>query len=267
MVLEFCLIVVPVQLPDDKTECSKNNSCVPGYVSTHSNGRKLAARALSFCVVISLCCAHSPVKEAAFRLSLLVLILSYLRELKRKLTFFFQGRADGLNCIGWILDGCVLWWVSKQCESFFKTWSPWSSFTCIDEDLTWKMLLSLKLYYKLQWKIMRIRQWHFPSEQTAFTLKSEETSQGKYYLFTFPWECLHVLVFPGIQTGKCVNYNDSIKTCEVFAWCPVEDDYHVPKWELCLLTLWWPSWEEASSTQLVSATTNDVSLRITIGKS
>ncbi|KFW65146.1 P2X purinoceptor 4, partial [Pygoscelis adeliae] len=33
----------------------------------------------------------------------------------------------------------------------------------------------------------------------------------------------------GIQTGDCVPYNDSIKTCEVFAWCPVEDDYHVPK--------------------------------------
>ncbi|NWU45461.1 P2RX4 protein, partial [Hylia prasina] len=33
----------------------------------------------------------------------------------------------------------------------------------------------------------------------------------------------------GIQTGKCVPYNSSIETCEVFAWCPVEDDYHVPK--------------------------------------
>ncbi|XP_074461987.1 P2X purinoceptor 4 isoform X1 [Larus michahellis] len=33
----------------------------------------------------------------------------------------------------------------------------------------------------------------------------------------------------GIQTGECVPYNGSIKTCEVFAWCPVEDDYHVPK--------------------------------------
>ncbi|NXR36131.1 P2RX4 protein, partial [Zosterops hypoxanthus] len=33
----------------------------------------------------------------------------------------------------------------------------------------------------------------------------------------------------GIQTGECVPYNGSIKTCEVFAWCPVEDDYHIPK--------------------------------------
>ncbi|KAM4890696.1 P2X purinoceptor 4 [Sylvia borin] len=33
----------------------------------------------------------------------------------------------------------------------------------------------------------------------------------------------------GIQTGECVPYNSTIKTCEVFAWCPVEDDYHIPK--------------------------------------
>ncbi|XP_064531150.1 P2X purinoceptor 4 isoform X3 [Pseudopipra pipra] len=33
----------------------------------------------------------------------------------------------------------------------------------------------------------------------------------------------------GIQTGECVSYNSSIKTCEVLAWCPVEDDSHIPK--------------------------------------
>ncbi|OXB84941.1 UNVERIFIED_CONTAM: hypothetical protein H355_016063 [Colinus virginianus] len=33
----------------------------------------------------------------------------------------------------------------------------------------------------------------------------------------------------GIQTGACIPYNRSINTCEVFAWCPVEDDYHTPK--------------------------------------
>ncbi|NWY51842.1 P2RX7 protein, partial [Chionis minor] len=26
----------------------------------------------------------------------------------------------------------------------------------------------------------------------------------------------------GIQTGKCVNYNATVKTCEIRAWCPVE---------------------------------------------
>lgn len=33
----------------------------------------------------------------------------------------------------------------------------------------------------------------------------------------------------GVQTGRCVPYqNSSIKTCEIFAWCPVENDAHVP---------------------------------------
>ncbi|XP_034284646.1 P2X purinoceptor 4 [Pantherophis guttatus] len=36
----------------------------------------------------------------------------------------------------------------------------------------------------------------------------------------------------GIQTGKCIVYNHTnppIKTCEVFAWCPVENDENLPK--------------------------------------
>uniref|UniRef100_UPI00398F6FA4 P2X purinoceptor 2 n=1 Tax=Pristiophorus japonicus TaxID=55135 RepID=UPI00398F6FA4 len=27
----------------------------------------------------------------------------------------------------------------------------------------------------------------------------------------------------GMKTGRCVTYHDSIKTCEVYAWCPVEN--------------------------------------------
>ncbi|XP_067329350.1 P2X purinoceptor 4 isoform X1 [Anolis sagrei] len=35
----------------------------------------------------------------------------------------------------------------------------------------------------------------------------------------------------GVQTGRCVPYpkDTTIKTCEVFAWCPVENDEKVPK--------------------------------------
>ncbi|XP_053557710.1 P2X purinoceptor 4 [Bombina bombina] len=33
----------------------------------------------------------------------------------------------------------------------------------------------------------------------------------------------------GEQTGKCVKYNETVKTCEVFAWCPVENDTETPK--------------------------------------
>uniref|UniRef100_A0A8C2MYB0 P2X purinoceptor n=1 Tax=Cricetulus griseus TaxID=10029 RepID=A0A8C2MYB0_CRIGR len=32
----------------------------------------------------------------------------------------------------------------------------------------------------------------------------------------------------GIGTGKCVPFNESVKTCEVAAWCPVENDADVP---------------------------------------
>ncbi|NXC43399.1 P2RX1 protein, partial [Penelope pileata] len=32
----------------------------------------------------------------------------------------------------------------------------------------------------------------------------------------------------GIMTGKCVNFNATVKTCEIFGWCPVEVDYHIP---------------------------------------
>ncbi|KAF6082322.1 purinergic receptor P2X 4 [Phyllostomus discolor] len=33
----------------------------------------------------------------------------------------------------------------------------------------------------------------------------------------------------GVATGRCVPFNGTVKTCEVAAWCPVEDDRHVPK--------------------------------------
>ena len=59
---------------------------------------------LSVCVVIPLCCAFPPVKEAAFHFSLLVPILSHLRELKGELRFFFWGRADGLR-LCWVDAG------------------------------------------------------------------------------------------------------------------------------------------------------------------
>lgn len=33
----------------------------------------------------------------------------------------------------------------------------------------------------------------------------------------------------GIMTGKCINFNNSVKTCEIFGWCPAEVDYPIPK--------------------------------------
>nr|XP_045015014.1 P2X purinoceptor 1 isoform X3 [Jaculus jaculus] len=32
----------------------------------------------------------------------------------------------------------------------------------------------------------------------------------------------------GIRTGKCVAFNDTVKTCEIFGWCPVEVDDKIP---------------------------------------
>uniref|UniRef100_A0A8I5R7K3 ATP receptor n=1 Tax=Papio anubis TaxID=9555 RepID=A0A8I5R7K3_PAPAN len=33
----------------------------------------------------------------------------------------------------------------------------------------------------------------------------------------------------GIRTGKCVAFNDTLKTCEIFGWCPVEVDDDIPR--------------------------------------
>ncbi|XP_006029213.1 P2X purinoceptor 1 [Alligator sinensis] len=32
----------------------------------------------------------------------------------------------------------------------------------------------------------------------------------------------------GIMTGKCIDFNSTVKTCEIFGWCPLEVDDHVP---------------------------------------
>ncbi|CAH2295857.1 P2X purinoceptor 4 [Pelobates cultripes] len=33
----------------------------------------------------------------------------------------------------------------------------------------------------------------------------------------------------GVQTGQCVAYNETVKSCEVYAWCPVENDTELPE--------------------------------------
>lgn len=38
---------------------------------------------------------------------------------------------------------------------------------------------------------------------------------------------LNVFLFKGEMTGVCVN---TTKTCEVLAWCPVENDFVIPEY-------------------------------------
>lgn len=39
-----------------------------------------------------------------------------------------------------------------------------------------------------------------------------------------------VLLTPvGVATGRCVLFNETVKTCEVAAWCPVEYDARAPE--------------------------------------
>uniref|UniRef100_A0A8D0ULZ5 P2X purinoceptor n=1 Tax=Sus scrofa TaxID=9823 RepID=A0A8D0ULZ5_PIG len=33
----------------------------------------------------------------------------------------------------------------------------------------------------------------------------------------------------GIRTGRCVAFNDTVQTCEIFGWCPVEVDDNIPR--------------------------------------
>lgn len=50
--------------------------------------------------------------------------------------------------------------------------------------------------------------------------------------------CEQLALFPtGLMTGKCVRFNSSVKTCEIFGWCPVEVDDLVPRSGLKLLPL------------------------------
>ncbi|KAK3524604.1 hypothetical protein QTP70_029910, partial [Hemibagrus guttatus] len=42
-------------------------------------------------------------------------------------------------------------------------------------------------------------------------------------------QCAEQDVAKGVQTGRCVNFSESQKTCEVYAWCPLEKDNNPPK--------------------------------------
>uniref|UniRef100_A0A8C4M043 Purinergic receptor P2X 1 n=1 Tax=Equus asinus asinus TaxID=83772 RepID=A0A8C4M043_EQUAS len=43
------------------------------------------------------------------------------------------------------------------------------------------------------------------------------------------WAPMGSSIAPGIRTGKCVAFNDTVQTCEIFGWCPVEVDDDIPR--------------------------------------
>lgn len=46
---------------------------------------------------------------------------------------------------------------------------------------------------------------------------------------TMRWEPRGCSLATGIRTGKCVPFNSTVKTCEIFGWCPVEVDDKIPR--------------------------------------
>lgn len=46
---------------------------------------------------------------------------------------------------------------------------------------------------------------------------------------TMRWDPRGCSLATGIRTGKCVPFNSTVKTCEIFGWCPVEVDDKIPR--------------------------------------
>uniref|UniRef100_A0A8C3S0D2 P2X purinoceptor n=1 Tax=Chelydra serpentina TaxID=8475 RepID=A0A8C3S0D2_CHESE len=44
----------------------------------------------------------------------------------------------------------------------------------------------------------------------------------------------------GIMTGKCVDFNNNVTTCEIFGWCPVEEDDQIPEGIASRSSCWYP---------------------------
>lgn len=101
---EFYVTIVPLQLPDDETKCKEKKDCVPGYVSTHSNGKKPAAKAhfslgCGASVLCTPCCEGSSISLQSPSLSLTC------KRTDREAPVFLLVDLDQMNldCVGWML--------------------------------------------------------------------------------------------------------------------------------------------------------------------
>lgn len=52
---------------------------------------------------------------------------------------------------------------------------------------------------------------------------------GLLCTLSFGWAPRGFSLAAGIRTGKCVAFNDTVRTCEIFGWCPVEVDDYIPR--------------------------------------
>lgn len=76
--------------------------------------------------------------------------------------------------------------------------------------------------------------WGFMETETAWVEKRNSPSlelRGVFSLWVLSHLCFYdPLTLAGMQTGRCIEYEGKLKTCEVFAWCPVEAVENAPEW-------------------------------------
>uniref|UniRef100_A0A6Q2Y7Y6 P2X purinoceptor n=1 Tax=Esox lucius TaxID=8010 RepID=A0A6Q2Y7Y6_ESOLU len=71
-----------------------------------------------------------------------------------------------------------------------------------------------------------------PEVHTGIQSQAKNLSFTKYFdlpVFDQLNASGHITLLKGIQTGLCVNYSETVKTCEVLSWCPLEIDTDLPE--------------------------------------
>uniref|UniRef100_A0A3P8X7F4 Purinergic receptor n=1 Tax=Esox lucius TaxID=8010 RepID=A0A3P8X7F4_ESOLU len=71
-----------------------------------------------------------------------------------------------------------------------------------------------------------VADYNIPPEVTSYTFTFKSFSNNSYCDCT---EGSSDVRGNGIQTGLCVNYSETVKTCEVLSWCPLEIDTDLPE--------------------------------------
>ena len=85
--------------------------------------------------------------------------------------------------------------------------------------------------------------WGYTETKTAWIEKQPLAWVEWSFLPRFFHTCASTTPWPftGIQTGRCIHYNEKQKTCEVFTWCPVEAEEKAPEWVIGRGQTQWPA--------------------------